>query len=242
MLKRKRGPFGGGNYYKPTAGSYKKRRMSGPSVIPGKTRVGGYYGRYAGRDGELKFHDVDLDDAIVSATGTMTASINLIPQGTTEKTRIGRKCTLRNISWRYQCDLPLRDAVATPQQPDTVRIILFNDKQCNGATATNTDILETADFQSFRNLSNSGRFNILMDKLVTLNYTTFASDGAGVVSNCAVIREGTFFKSLTLPLEFSGITGAITEIRSNNLGVLIISSEGQAGFESKIRLRYSDGS
>ncbi len=79
-LKRKRGPFGGG----PSGVPMKKARRAGPI-------------RRAAVAGELKFHDVDLDDALVSATGTVTPSINLIAQDVLENTRVGRKCTLKNI-------------------------------------------------------------------------------------------------------------------------------------------------
>ncbi len=213
----------------------------------GYDRTGGFYGRYnggrgMGDQGELKFHDVDLDDAVVAAAGTVTASINLIPQGVTESTRNGRKCTIKAIQWRYRMLLPELDAVGTPGDPDTIRVILFKDTQANGATAAVTDVLESADWQSFRNLANVQRFQILHDKVHTLNYAGIASDGAGVVSQAAVQQRFQFYKKCNIPLEFSATTGAITEIRSNNLGVLLISSNGIALLEGKFRLRFTDAS
>ncbi len=211
----------------------------------GYYRKTGFYGRYNRRDGggELKFHDVDLDSASVGTGGAIVASINLIGQNTTESTRIGRKCTLRSIGWRMQISLPEQDAVATPAPPDIIRVILYCDKQTNGAAAAVLDILETADFQSFNNLSNKSRFRVLMDKRWTLNYAGMASDNAAVVSQAAVTQTGVFFKKLNLPLEFSGTAdpSTITEIRSNNLGVLLITQTGAMNFNSKIRLRFSDG-
>ncbi len=218
----------------------KRRKYTSKAFIPGVDRTGGYYGRYTGRSGELKFHDVDLDDGSIAGAGTITATINIIPQGVTEVQRVGRKCTIKSVNWKYRCEIPEVDAVATPATGDTARIILFLDKQANGATAAVLDVLETASFQSFRNLANSGRFNILMDKVVTLNYSGMASDGAGVVSQAKVIREGSFYKSCNIPIEFSSTTGAIGEIRSNNLSVLLISSDGVMVFTSKFRLRFSD--
>ncbi len=192
--------------------------------------------------GELKFHDVDLDDATVASGGTVTPSINLIPQGVTEKTRVGRKCTLKAIQWNYTVSLPESDAQATPGAGDVLRVILFLDKQANGATATVLNLMETADYQSFLNLSNSGRFRILSDTRHSLNYATLASDGAGVVSSAQVLREQKYYKSCSIPIEFDSTTGAITEIRSNNIGVLLISKNNAAGFASKFRLRFNDGS
>ncbi len=210
-------------------------------VRPGQrgfVRVGGFYGRYS-NGGELKFHDVDLDDAVVANGGTITPSINLIAQGVTESTRIGRKCTLKNIGWHYVYSMPEITAAGSPPPFDNLRIILYIDKQANGATATVLNILETADFQSFNNLSNSGRFRTLMDKTFTLNYRA----GAGITASSdypSVTFKGSFYKRCNIPLEFDNTTGAITEIRSNNIGVLLISSASACGFASKFRLRFSD--
>ncbi len=219
---------------------YKKYKRTSRAFKPGVDRTGGFYGRYSGRSGELKFHDVDLDDSIIAAGGTVTPTINIIIQGITESTRIGRKCTIKSINWKYHMDLPEQDAQMTPEASDTVRVILFLDKQANGATAVVLDILETADFQSFRNLANSGRFNVFMDKTFSINYMTLASDGAAVVSSNSVVRDYSYYKACNIPIEYSGTTGAIGEIRSNNLGVLLLSKSGKAGFQSKFRLRFSD--
>lgn len=194
----------------------------------------------ASTPGELKFHDVDVDDAVVAAAGAIqnTGSVNLIAQGVTEVTRIGRKCTIKSINWRYSLSLPVVPTAGAPTA-DHVRVIFYQDKQANKATAAVLDILETADFESFRNLSNVGRFNILMDKMHTLNYHAGAGDGAA--NDFAEVKEwGTMYKKCAIPIEFNAGAGALTEITSNNLGVLLITEEGVAGFESKLRLRFSD--
>ncbi len=87
----------------------------------GALRVGGYYGRYS-NGGELKFHDVDVDDAVISSGGTVqtAGTINVIPQGVTEITRVGRKCTIRSINWRYTVTIPEAVEQATPVSPDTL--------------------------------------------------------------------------------------------------------------------------
>ncbi len=215
-------------------------------------RKGGYYGRYNKKgNGELKFYDVAMDDAVIDSAGTIQdptnpgpaaaqESIVGIKQGTGESERIGRKCTIRSIGWRFDVSLPEQDAVATPSSGDVVRIILYQDKQTNGATATVLGILETADYQSFNNLANTSRFKTLMDKTMTINYETLASDNANVVSQGNVLRQFSFFKRCNIPLEFSSTTGALTEIRSNNVNVLLISRAGIAGFASQFRIRFSD--
>ncbi len=220
--------------YKPRPKAFKRRK----AFIPGAPYAAP---RYSGpMPGELKFHDVALDDAVVAVGGNVTATINVIPQGVTEVQRIGRKCTIRSVHWKYRVDLPEVDAVASPNTIDEVRVVLYLDRQANGATAAATDILETATIRSFRNLANSGRFMILMDRLHVINWGTLASDNAGVVSSAEVVREYSFNKKCEFPLEFSGANGTIDEIRSNNLGVLLVGLNGTAGFLSSIRLRFSD--
>ncbi len=228
-------------YLNSLSGRPRKKRRTTTYTSRGYTRRVGNYGRYGSRAGqhqELKFHDVDLDDAVVAAAGTIADSINKIGQGTTEITRIGRKVWIRKIQWRYRVILPTTDATSIAQNPDNCRIILFKDRQCNGAAALVTDILESADFQSFNNLVNSGRFQVLMDKNIVLNPRAIASDGTGLMSTAEVDVQGTFFKNCNIPLEFNSTAGAITEICCNNLGVLLISRAGLCGFSSKIRLRF----
>lgn len=212
--------------------------------VPGKDRVGGFYGRYSGGSsgaGERKFHDVDVDDATVSAGGTIAVdSLVKIAQGITESTRIGRKCTVKELHCRYQITLPTQDAVGTPVGGDTVRVIVYQDKQTNGATAAASDILETDDFQSFYNLANSSRFNILMDKNHTLDYMTLASDSGGVVSSSATRSNHVFNKLCSVPVEYNAVSGSIGTIKSNNFGILLVGQTGVAGFNSKWRIRFSD--
>lgn len=217
---------------------YTKRRKT---FIPGVDRTGGYYGRYSGRDGELKFHDVTLDDAVIATAANIgTGTINVIPQGVGEEARVGRKCTIKSIMWRYKLTLP-KIVEGGAAEGDSVRMILYVDKQCNGAAASPTDIVTPAsNIHGFRDLVNGGRFKILMDKMFTINPTNGASESAGTFSSSGVLREGQFYKTCNIPLEFDGVTGAVSEIRSNNINVWLISSGNKIGLESRFRLRFSD--
>ncbi len=206
----------------------------------GYFRTAGYYGRFSGPGAiELKFHDLDVDDAAIAAGATIAEdSCNTIAQGVTEVTRIGRKCTIRQIGWKWNIKLPVT-APATGAQSDTVRVILYIDKQCNGATAATTGILETADYQSFNNLANKSRFRTLMDRTYTLNVQAASGDGAANdISEYSI--DDSFYKKCNIPIEFDSTTGAITEVRSNNIGVMLVGKNGLAVFESKMRLRFSD--
>ncbi len=210
-------------------------------VVRGYTRRSGYYGRYTPGAGELKFLDVAVIDDTVASAGAIVTSLNLIPQGITENTRIGRKCTIRKIGWYMQWDLPAINGTGAAPSGDTVRYILYLDKQCNGAAAGITDILESADFQAFNNLANKGRFKTLLDRTVSLNYS--ASTGAGGAADndyAAVVSTDEFHHKCNIPIEFNAAAGALTEIRSNNLGILLISSGQIMGLISNVRIRFSD--
>ncbi len=205
-------------------------------LYQGYQRTGGYYGM--GKD-ELKFKDTDLDDALIATAGGITDSINKIAQGTTESTRIGRKCVIKSIMWRWSITLPT--TATAIETSDIVRVILYLDKQCNGATATVTDILESADFQSFNNLANKGRFRTLMDRSYNMNSPSGSGRGTtDTLSYGDHVISDQFYKKVTIPVEFDNTAGAITEIRSNNIGILLISGGGYCAFASKFRLRFSD--
>ena len=246
MLKRKRGqmyaPRDFTQFPYKSGPAYKRRKQ----FIPGKSRTGGFYGRFASAagpgSGELKFHDVAIDDAVVAVGGTIqnAGTVNIIPQGVTEIQRIGRKCTVRSIHWRYLLTLPAVAQAAGANGGDSVRVILYLDKQCNGATIAATDLLETNDIHSFRNLANTGRFQILMDKYHNLNYSGLASNATDQFTQAQVTFNFQMNKKCQIPIEFSATTGALTEIRSNNLGVLLVGTGGVIGMNSVMRLRFSD--
>lgn len=188
---------------------------------------------------ELKFKDTVSTDAIVSATGGIAIGPNLVVQGTGEEERIGRKIIIRSIAARFQVVLPSQTNADDLNGGDTIRIIIFVDKQANGANATVLDILETATYDSFRNLANKNRFNILIDKWTTLNRRVSMTDGTNTASTPLVIKEFKFFAKLNLPIEFDGTTGAVTEIQSNNIQYLYISSQGVGGIPNQCtRIRF----
>lgn len=208
---------------------------------PGIERTGGYYGRYnlsmGGLSSEKKFWDVTKANATPATTGTiLNASLNLIPQNTTESGRIGRKVLLKNIYIHGMVILPTTNDENSTS--DILRLIFYIDKQANGATATVADILTSTDFRSFRNLSNTERFVILKDKFYDINAMSQASVTAQTTGDYAYHIK--MYKKLDLPVEFSGTTGAITEIKSNNIGVLAISEGGVCQVGYMARIRYTD--
>ncbi len=185
---------------------------------------------------ESKFFDTAVDLSTATA-GTVVASMNLIPQGTGEAERVGRKCTLRSINYRYTMTLNTTGTIANTSA--TVRVIVFHDKQANGATATVTNILESAAFLSFNNLANKNRFRTLHDKIYSLE--SHAGAGNGTSDGFAEATTfGSAFIKCNIPLEFDSTAGAITELKSSNIGILWIVSQNLVTVVGTVRVRYTD--
>ncbi len=219
------------------------RRAMARGRFTGYYRKTGWY-RAPNSGPELKFFDGTMTDVVVASGGVIPLNcMIIIDQGVSEQQRIGRKIVLRSIMMRYDISLPEQDAAATPPPGDTLRILIVHDKQCNGTTATvigDGGPLFTNDINTFNNLNNKSRFRTLMDRTHNLNYVTLASDGAGLVSSAEVQEHHTWFKKINIPLEYSGATGALTEVRSNNLFCVIMGERSHAGFDARFRLRFSD--
>ncbi len=207
----------------------------------GYQRTAGFYGRFAGPTAELKFHDLDIDDVAIAINGNIAEdSVLTIAQNNTESGRIGRKLTVMMIGWKFE--IKFLGATAIAASSDVVRVVLYLDKQTNGATATVTGIVESDNYQSFLNLANKNRFMILMDRTYSLMSRSGSGNGTTDKFGEDVISD-TFYKKCNIPIEYdnSGTDGAITTMRSNNIGVLLFSRDGGSLFSSKMRIRYSDG-
>ncbi len=205
----------------------------------GYLRKSGYYGRYNGTPGsELKFHHADLGLNPIAQAGDIVTSLNLIPQGVEEDERIGRKCTIKQINLRWTLTLPEAIVQTTPLAGDVVRVMCILDKQANGSAATVGSVLQQVNYHGWNNMANSSRYKTLMDRSYVLDYKTLASHTAARVDMSEVLIEDSFYKKCHYPLEFNGTTGAIAEIRSNNLFMLYIARTGVVQIAGSCRVRF----
>lgn len=208
-------------------------------VKPGYERLGGFYGRFTGPNAELKFLDTAISFSF-DATGEVpaTGQLNLIPQGSTESQRIGRKVVIKSLYIRGTVTFT---PAASTSGVDDVFLYIVLDRQCNGAAAAITDVLTSnAMGSALVNLANTDRFVILGRKSWKLQ------SAAGV--SAAYARDQipwSFYKKLNVPIEFdsSSTSGAITTIRSNN--IFLLAGSGLIGddvttCDATCRIRYSD--
>lgn len=212
-----------------------------PGIVPGYTRRVGNYGRYSaaaaalrGLLPEKKFFDTDLAFNI-DTTGEVpaTGQLCLIPQGDTESTRDGRKATIESVQIRGKL---LYSPGAGANASCTSHMYLVLDTQCNGAAAAATDVFTTTDFwDAMIQLNNSGRFRILKHWVHTWNPPA----GATTAYN-TVIKQVEYFKKCSIPIDWNSTTGAITEIKSNNLFLMAGSVGGDdlVSFDGTCRLRF----
>lgn len=159
-----------------------------------------------------------------------------IEQGAGETNRLGRKCTIRKLHMMGQVYIPAGNALAAGT--DICRVLVYLDKQSNGAAATVANILASAIFNSFRNLQNSERFYVLSDKRYTVN-APISGNGTSSLAG-KVLRNWSINKNVNIPLQFDASTGAITDLTSSNIGVLVISEGQDCYYKYTWRLRFSD--
>ncbi len=215
---------------------------------------------------EKKFYDIELSDAVIGAPGiqfavnsgagpaTDSETIHDIPQGTGESQRIGRKCTITNIYMRLNFEWLESSSSASfnsaTNSHEIIRIIMYWDKQCNGAAIAAGALLEeniamAVTPYSWRNLANKGRFNFLYDK--TYSWNTGAVSGIGgdnVLKSERIVKGYTvrISKKVFIPIEFNSTSGDIQEMTTNNIGFVLISKHGgrMALEKSRVRIRFRD--
>lgn len=202
---------------------------------PGYTRTGGYYGRF-GRGGEYKFFDTTLSFNVdATAEVPATGQLCLIPQGVTESTRVGRKCLIKSIDMKGMLTLT-PSTEATCSTISWVYVVL--DTQANGAAAAVSDVFNGSNpWEFLMDLANEQRFKVLKTFEVRLEPQAGAT---GAYNNAKAMVH--WFHRCNIPLEFSSTTGAITEIRSNNIFLIAGCSGGDdlVAFNGVCRLRFSD--
>jgi len=120
-------------------------------------RIGGRMG--AGQKSEAKFYDRTFGDVLIKDTSTSFGLVNGILQGTTGSDRIGNQVVMKYVDLRIQVYNPQPDDDDLKSRgPGRLWIWIFMDKQSNGATPSEADIMTTSFFE---NPNNRARFVML---------------------------------------------------------------------------------
>jgi len=215
-----------------------------PRPMQGVVRTSGAYRRSSPGSVEKKYYDVHREVPGTSMDTGFMIQLNTVPQGTGDTQRIGNKMTIKNINVRYRYRLD-----TAVNRGCVLRVMLVQDLQCNGEEAETGDILDgwfdqaeppvfqPPNIQSFRNLDNDERFKILYDKFTTVNHDLVTSAGA---SDQAVSTVKKINKKCSIPINFNNTTGAITEIRSNNIFLFLMTSQEDGTCIVDARIKFTD--
>jgi len=211
-----------------------------PSTLRGYVRTGGAYRRSNpnNRRGELKFYDVSISepfDATMGIPNTPTSLVVALAQGTGESERIGRSIRVKSIQIKGRL---ISDPTTTTSYSCDAYMWLVLDTQANGANPAVTDVFTSATASSaLVNLDNSQRFRIL--KKWHWNFGVTAGVAAAYSARSHSVD---YYKKCDIPIEYSSTTGALTEIRSNNLFLICgsLGGDDSVTLSGVARVRYTD--
>lgn len=230
------------------AGRYGMARVAPRVFRPGFDRTGGAYKRALynpnADKAEIKNFDVlntvslALTNPLSVSVGSVTgAPLELLTQGVGENQRIGRKICVKSVHFRGNCEFVPQ---AASQGWDRAVIMLVLDTQCNGAFPANppTDVFSSTNPAAFLlNLDNTNRFRIL--KTWSNDFNASVQDVGGVTL-ANQIRHVDMYVPMNMEVMYSAATGAIAEIRDNNLFLAYGSSNGECIFGGSSRVRFTD--
>jgi len=119
---------------------------------------------------------------------------------------------------------------------DAIRWIICIDHQCDGAVPAYGNVLSSPNIRAFRNLENARRFTILYDTTESASPVFLASSYSDYYYwDTQVDLE------VDIPIKYSGDTGTISQIKSNNICVFACSRVGVVNFQDCVyRIRYTD--
>lgn len=214
-----------------------RRRSRGGKLHSGKTSE------------ELKYYDraegFTLTTTLASAI-TAGASMNSMPQGATQNTRIGNRVRVKSIQIKGYFTVTGADSVSAGNHDEfdnMVRVIVFVDHQANGALNAAGDllILPTA-INSFRELDQSDRFTVLYDKRIAVQADTHFEGTDGITSGIDKKYPFEFYKKgLDLVCQYDGTTENISTQSNNAINCFMMMEDAlvAVGANFNTRVRYT---
>lgn len=184
------------------------------STIPVAPSVKKYVKNCMQRQSEKKY----VNNAAIAQTcapaGTIwAAGPSLVSQGTTDATRIGNIIQVRSFYSFF--------SFVGSDGYGPIRVLVYRDKQCNGAVASITDILQQATAYGVYNNDNvvgygGARFNILYDKTIDLISSETAVAGFRV-SKTFIVKPS----DVACNINYDGNAGTIADLTGNDIRVIV---------------------
>lgn len=232
------------------ANAFEKRRKTGEasSMLKSKPRFQRQNAILTSRDVELKVADIAATTYQVNTTGSFTLLAAPVP-GTDFTNRVGRKVELKSVYIRGFVfpEAAASQGVAIDTIMEQARLIVFVDKQPNGAVPVVADLLNTASTASMLNLNNRDRFRIIHDETFEFDPYYFSNTATqSYVSATNQIKPVKYFKKLNIRTIFNaGTAGTIADINSEALYMFWIGNAA-AGTNTDVnatvstRVRFTD--
>lgn len=225
----------------------KQKKTKTENMSNGSERQSGYYGRYGfsnakGTKVEKKFFDTRVHNQTITGGRVIAIdSLFKIQAGTGSSERVGRMIRVKGINVRGQITSNVKDPA------DCYRVVLYLDKQANGAAATLSELFAEGsvsgggvNWLSFLNLVNSRRFKILRDVRLDSQSTIVR----GTNDYGFDIKYFDMNVSLDLLVEYGTNGSSITDLKSANVGIAVMSAIStttfEAGYQLLTRVRFTD--
>ncbi len=248
--RRKYITFTGANGTKLSYPATKRRRRVMRSIRRTPARANARTGGFV--DIENKFLDLELTSTALSSTWaaynpTTADCISATAIGNTESTRDGRVYYINSVHLKGSIRATTLESQTGPISDLLARIVVVMDTQTNAAEVTALDVMDgdqTDDVYSFRNLQNTKRFRVLMDKTIKVPRASInTNEGAA-----NLFAAGTW---ISYPFQYNlkfkkpvkvrcvGTTAVVGSISDNSIGVIAVASSTEVSLNYQSRIRFS---
>jgi Geminivirus coat protein/nuclear export factor BR1 family. len=191
---------------------------------------------------ETGFLDSILEGVPFNTTG-LVQQLNMIPQGNTVNTRVGKKILLKSVQIRGSVDVPVV-GIANPAFHKCSFLIVY-DRRPVGTLPVMTDFFTSSTSTAMNNDANSGRFQILKrhDFMINISNATAGQEQFLDTSSCTV-DEFISLKGLQTVYKAAG-TGAPNDTEQGALYLVTIGNQSAttifpAGPVWELRVRFLD--
>lgn len=206
------------------------------SRAPFATR--GFFGDPVSSRKELKTIDT-LEQRINPTTSINAPTISLlngVATGDDFNSRDGRQTVIKSINFRASCQ-PYGNTMSFG---DTMRVMIVQDSQPNGATFLTGDLFSatTATYGAvgMNNLNNRSRFKVLMDKQISLDGAIYA--GSVLTGGNPATKTIKKYMKCHIPVQYSGTGATIASIATNSIYLVAFSDNALIDFKWSSRVRF----
>jgi len=237
--KRKRAPYGSSSnpivLDAPLRVNYKQRRVSPKRPVRRMPRVG-YVQRAPGGQitADNHYFDADRTSTTLPVLATAWTGTEIDPatgnslffpvQGDDITNRQGRKVFVKKIRIQGVINIATQTTQAAADEPMVIRLVVYQDKQTNGAQSQGEDLLSSgaassAVFMS-QNLANLGRFKVWKDRIITQPQQGLAGVTASIVQG----GDNIYFKFSFKPMCYVNYNatngGTIADVIDNSFHMI----------------------